>query len=96
MFENYDSHGFPMRSCDKMREPHREHDWKHPKMGIVHCWGRNPLPVNAEQQYCTPGCTCLHCVDIRAGLHPGMIMCMQRWDQLSWEDRVVISESIAD
>ena len=96
MFVNYDSHGLPLRSCGRMREPHRAHDPDDPKLGKVHCWGVDPLPADAEEKYCTPGCTCLHCLDIRAGLHPRFIMCSQKWEKLPWKERELISESISE
>ena len=96
MYENYNPHGLPMRSCGKMREPHVAHDHKLAELGNVHCWGRNPLPSDAEEKYCTLGCDCEHCVDIRAGLHPRVVMCSQRWRQLPLEERLLISESVGD
>ena len=93
--ENYDSHGLQPRSCsDMMRKPHRAHDWEHPDLGSVHCWGRNRLPADAEEKYCTEGCKCDHCVDVRKGLWPRTIMCSQRWESLSSETREQTHESL--
>lgn len=94
-FENYDSHGLPLRSCNEPRKPHRAHDWPHPQVGQAHCWGRNPLPKDAVEKYCTVGCGCGHCKDIRRGHHPRLIMCIQRWEKLSFEQRDLINDSIS-
>lgn len=93
-FEDYRSHGLPLRSCDKMHQPHPAHPIDHPDVGAAQCWGRNRLPKDAEEKYCTKGCTCEHCVDIRKGIWPRIIMCTQRWEQLSWKDREIIHDSI--
>ncbi len=96
MLENYDSHGLPMRSCADTRKPHAAHGWKHPTLGDVHCWGRNVLPPDAEARYCTPGCNCVHCKDIRAGLWPRTIMCAKQWELLTPEEQMQIGESVGD
>lgn len=94
-WEDYDSHGLPSRSCNHMRRPHRAHDWKHPQEELVHCWGRNKLPPDVVEKYCTKGCDCEHCISIRQGLHPVHIMCTQKWEGLSQEERMTIAESCA-
>lgn len=96
MFKNYDGHGLPLRSCSRMREPHHAHEWPHPVIGLSHCWGRDPLPPDAEEKYCEPGCNCEFCVDIRKGIYSRWIMCYKRWERLSWQQRDVISESASD
>lgn len=93
-FENYDGHGLPLRSCDKMREPHTAHDWDHPRDGSAHCWGRNLLPPDTAEKYCTDGCDCEHCSDIRNGLWPRLIMCSKRWDELPWAEKDQIADSL--
>lgn len=94
--EDYDGHGLPMRSCDNMYRSHQAHDWQHPTDGVVHCWGRNPLPSDAEEQYCEQGCDCSHCAAIRRGEWPRYIMCQRRWKALPQESRIAIAESCAD
>jgi|GEM_PF-4210348 len=93
-FEDYRSHGLPLRSCDEMRKPHPAHPIDHPKVGTAHCWGRNPLPKDAEEKYCTKDCTCDHCVDIRNGIWPRNIMCFQQWEKLPFKQRELIFDSL--
>jgi len=48
--------------------------------------------------YTTPGCICRFCKNppTRREPHGKPIMCDQRWDALPWQDRLQISESMAD
>ena len=93
-WEDYDT-DLPLRSCGRMREPHRAHPWDHPNEGRVHCWGQNPLPADAVQRYCTPGCRCAgHCARIRKGQLPRLIMCTKRWSALPPRERIEITESV--
>lgn len=94
-FEDYDGRGLPLRSCDNMRKPHHAHPWDHPREGRAHCWGRNPLPADTEAKYCTVGCDCDHCSDIRKGLWPRTVMCSKRWDELPWAKKEQIADSIS-
>lgn len=94
--EDYNSGGLPLRSCEPMHIPHVAHVWDHPEIGRVHCWGRNALPEGAVEKYCTPGCDCMHCSDIRNGHRPRFIMCAVDWRALSSDQRVMIGESASD
>lgn len=96
VFEDYDSKGLKRRSCDHMKRPHRAHRWNHLIEGEVHCWGRNPLPKDAEERFCTEGCACEHCTDVRNGIWPSFVMCSQRWAALPYDERMMISESMDD
>lgn len=47
--------------------------------------------------YTTPGCTCDYCTWFDAGDgRPRTLMCRQRWEALTHEQRLDIGESIAD
>lgn len=46
--------------------------------------------------YTTPGCECGYCTWDEADGHTRLIMCEQRWNRLSPEARMEISESCAD
>ena len=93
-FEDYNGRGLQLRSCTDMQQPHKAHQWDHPRDGRAHCWGRNPLPADAVEKYTTDGCICEYCESIRKGIHPLHIMCTRRWEALPWQQRVEISESV--
>jgi len=95
-FENYDGGGLPLRSCNKMRKPHWAHPWDHPEVGRAHCWGRNRLPADTEEKYCTVGCDCDFCSDVRKGLWPRKVMCSKKWEVLSIDHKQAILESVSD
>jgi hypothetical protein len=46
--------------------------------------------------YTTPGCMCKYCTWKGESTHGRLIMCTQRWDRLSPEERRTIGESCAD
>lgn len=85
---------FPTRSCANVRIPHAAHVWLSPQAGSVYCLGCNELPHYAEARYCTTGCNCDHCTDIRAGLWPRIIKCATKWNALTTETRIAIGESV--
>ena len=90
---NHDSNGLPSRMCLNVQQPHADHAWEDARLGMVHCWGVDPLPDDAVERYCTPGCTCSYCGEVRAGLRPVLIMCQTKWEKLSPDERSIIYES---
>lgn len=94
-YENYDSGILPLRTCTRIRHPHRAHTWESLWDGTVHCPGKDPLPSDARNN-CTAGCNCEHCRDILNGVWPSFLMCEQEWKKLTPAERAEIAESTSD
>jgi len=92
---SYESNGLQLRSCPDGQNPHAAHKWDRPQDGLAHCWGLEENAPDAVEKYCTPGCICGYCTEMRAGLHPRTLMCSRRWDALTPEAQMEIHESIS-
>lgn len=81
-------------------DPRFTSDWATVSDEVKHRYAEFGLSVvyTLVDDYTTPGCSCPYCRNPpkRGASRRKLIMCDQRWDALPWQDRLQISESMAD